>query len=143
MTRISSSVDHRVRHATDPPECTGMAWHFGHRGEVTVTQPPARLHMRCRFSRPITKGTAKVLVTGFPAEAFGTNCYILAAAPGEPCLIVDPGIGVIKELDELLAEHRLVPAAVMLTHGHLDHVFSVAPVCGARGSSRRRAGGIR
>jgi glyoxylase-like metal-dependent hydrolase (beta-lactamase superfamily II) len=79
------------------------------------------------------KGTAKVLVTGFPAEAFGTNCYILAAAAGEPCLIVDPGIGVIKELDELLAQHRLIPAAVMLTHGHLDHTFSVAPVCGARG----------
>jgi glyoxylase-like metal-dependent hydrolase (beta-lactamase superfamily II) len=74
-----------------------------------------------------------LLVTGFPAEAFGTNCYVVAAAPGEQCLVVDPGIGVLDRLDEVLARHRLHPAAVLLTHGHLDHTFSVAPVCGARG----------
>ncbi len=74
-----------------------------------------------------------MLVTGFPAEAFGTNCYVVATGPGEQCLIVDPGIGVLDRLDEVLAEHRLHPAAVLLTHGHLDHTFSVAPVCGARG----------
>jgi hydroxyacylglutathione hydrolase len=74
-----------------------------------------------------------VLVAGFPADAFGTNCYVLAPAAGEQCLVIDPGIGVTGQLDELLAEHRLHPAAVLLTHGHLDHTFSVAPVCGARG----------
>jgi hydroxyacylglutathione hydrolase len=74
-----------------------------------------------------------MLVTGFPAEAFGTNCYVVAAGPGEQCVIVDPGIGVLDRLDEVLEQHRLVPAAVLLTHGHLDHTFSVAPVCGARG----------
>jgi glyoxylase-like metal-dependent hydrolase (beta-lactamase superfamily II) len=74
-----------------------------------------------------------VLVAGFPADAFGTNCYVVAPAPGEQCVVVDPGIGVLDRLDEVLAEHRLRPAAVLLTHGHLDHTFSVAPVCGARG----------
>lgn len=74
-----------------------------------------------------------MLVTGFPAEAFGTNCYVVAAGPGEQCLIVDPGVGVLDRLDEVLEQHRLFPAAVLLTHGHLDHCFSVAPVCGARG----------
>jgi glyoxylase-like metal-dependent hydrolase (beta-lactamase superfamily II) len=74
-----------------------------------------------------------VLVTGFPAEAFGTNCYVVAAGPGEQCLIVDPGVGVLDQLDEVIEQHRLFPAAVLLTHGHLDHMFSVAPVCGARG----------
>jgi hydroxyacylglutathione hydrolase len=74
-----------------------------------------------------------VLVTGFPAEAFGTNCYVVAAGPGEQALIVDPGVGVLDQLSDVLAEHRLFPAAVLLTHGHLDHTFSVAPVCGARG----------
>jgi glyoxylase-like metal-dependent hydrolase (beta-lactamase superfamily II) len=58
---------------------------------------------------------------------------VIATAPGEQCVVVDPGIGVLDRLDELLAEHRLQPAAVLLTHGHLDHTFSVAPVCGARG----------
>ena len=74
-----------------------------------------------------------MLVAGFPADAFGTNCYVVATAPGEQCVVVDPGIGVLDRLDALLAEHRLQPAAVLLTHGHLDHTFSVAPVCGARG----------
>lgn len=74
-----------------------------------------------------------MLVTGFPATAFGTNCYVVAAKPGEQCVVIDPGVGVMKDLDEVLARHKLHPAAVLLTHGHIDHVFSVAPVCGARG----------
>lgn len=74
-----------------------------------------------------------MLVAGFASEAFGTNCYVLAAGPGERCVVIDPGIAVVERLDALLAEHRLQPAAVLLTHGHLDHTFSVAPVCGARG----------
>lgn len=74
-----------------------------------------------------------MLVAGFPSAAFGTNCYVLATAAGEDCLVVDPGIEVERTLDDLLAEHRLNPVAVLLTHGHLDHTFSVAPVCGARG----------
>jgi len=74
-----------------------------------------------------------VLVRGFPAQAFGTNCYVVAPGPGEQCVIVDPGFGVQDQLDELLREHDLQPVAVILTHGHLDHTFSVTPVCGARG----------
>jgi glyoxylase-like metal-dependent hydrolase (beta-lactamase superfamily II) len=74
-----------------------------------------------------------VLITGFPAAAFGTNCYIVAPEAGAECIVVDPGIGVVDQLDEVLAEHRLQPVAVLLTHGHIDHTFSVTPVCGARG----------
>jgi glyoxylase-like metal-dependent hydrolase (beta-lactamase superfamily II) len=48
-------------------------------------------------------------------------------------VIVDPGQDAERGIDELLAEHRLRPAAVLLTHGHIDHVWSVAPVCGAKG----------
>lgn len=65
-----------------------------------------------------------------PALAMGTNCYVLAPGEGEECLVVDPGIGVLDRLSEVLREHRLRPAAVLLTHGHLDHVFSLTPVCG-------------
>jgi glyoxylase-like metal-dependent hydrolase (beta-lactamase superfamily II) len=74
-----------------------------------------------------------VFIAGFPADAFGTNCYVVATAPGEECVVVDPGIGVTERLDDLLAEHKLAPVAVLLTHGHLDHTFSVTPVCKARG----------
>lgn len=74
-----------------------------------------------------------MLVVGFPAAAFATNCYVLAPGAGQECLIVDPGFGVLDQLGETLAEHRLRPAAVLLTHGHVDHVASVTPVCGANG----------
>ncbi len=73
-----------------------------------------------------------MLVRGFPAQAFDTNCYVVAPGQGEQCVVVDPGIGVVDQLDALLREHRLQPVAVLLTHGHLDHTFSVTPVCGAR-----------
>ena len=71
-----------------------------------------------------------MLTIGFPAAAFATNCYLLATGPGEECLVVDPGIGVEDRVAEVCREHRLRPAAVLLTHGHLDHVYAVTPVCG-------------
>lgn len=74
-----------------------------------------------------------MLLTGFPSAVFGTNCYVLATGPGEECLVVDPGIEVVDTLADLLREQRLRPAAVLLTHGHLDHTYSVTPVCGAHG----------
>ncbi|MEW9554312.1 MBL fold metallo-hydrolase [Nonomuraea sp. NPDC050783] len=73
-----------------------------------------------------------MLIAGFPAGAFQTNCYVVAPAAGEECVIVDPGQDAAEGVDDLLREHRLKPVAVVLTHGHLDHVWSVAPVCGAR-----------
>jgi hydroxyacylglutathione hydrolase len=70
-----------------------------------------------------------VLVSGFPAGPPGTNCFVVAPAPGERCLVIDPGIGATDPLAEVLDRHRLRPAAVLLTHGHIDHTFSVVPVC--------------
>jgi len=74
-----------------------------------------------------------VLIAGFPAGSFATNCYVAAPGPGEECLIIDPGQDAEPGVTELLAEHRLRPVAVLATHGHIDHIWSVAPVCGARG----------
>ncbi|MBB1256344.1 MBL fold metallo-hydrolase [Streptomyces alkaliterrae] len=72
-----------------------------------------------------------MLIAGFPAGAWGTNCYLVAPAAGEECVIIDPGHEAAEGVEEALARHRLKPAAVILTHGHLDHVASVVPVCGA------------
>ena len=74
-----------------------------------------------------------MLVAGFPAGAFAANCYVVASAPGAECVIIDPGQDAEGGINDLLSEHRLKPAAVLLTHGHIDHVWSVAPVCGAKG----------
>jgi hydroxyacylglutathione hydrolase len=74
-----------------------------------------------------------VLIAGFPAGSFATNCYVVAPGPGEQCLIIDPGQDAEPGVSDLIAEHRLRPVAVLATHGHIDHIWSVAPVCGARG----------
>jgi hydroxyacylglutathione hydrolase len=73
-----------------------------------------------------------VLIAGFPAGLLAANCYVVAAGPGEQCLIIDPGQDAAGGIEEIVTRHRLRPAAVLLTHGHIDHVWSVAPVCGAR-----------
>ncbi|WP_041293524.1 MBL fold metallo-hydrolase [Kineococcus radiotolerans] len=74
-----------------------------------------------------------MLIDTVEATVFGTNCYVVAPAAGEECVVVDPGVDVADRLAEVLRRHRLKPAAVLLTHGHLDHTFSVTPVCGAHG----------
>jgi hydroxyacylglutathione hydrolase len=70
-----------------------------------------------------------VLVAGFPTGSFQANCFVLAREAGGPCVVVDPGEGAEQPLDELLRRHRLDPVAVLLTHGHFDHIFAVTPVC--------------
>jgi glyoxylase-like metal-dependent hydrolase (beta-lactamase superfamily II) len=72
-----------------------------------------------------------VLIAGFPAGPIGANCFVVAPGPNERCVVVDPGQDAVKQLDDTLREHNLKPAAVLLTHGHYDHVWSVVPVCGA------------
>ena len=73
-----------------------------------------------------------VLIAGFPAGSFAANCYIVAPGQGEECLIIDPGQDAEAGINELLARYRLRPVAALATHGHLDHIWSVAPVCGAK-----------
>jgi glyoxylase-like metal-dependent hydrolase (beta-lactamase superfamily II) len=73
-----------------------------------------------------------VLVTGFPAGSFAANCYVVAPADGEECVIVDPGQDALDGIEEILTAHRLKPVAAIATHGHLDHIWSVAPLCGAK-----------
>ena len=70
-----------------------------------------------------------MLVAGFPTGALQANCYLLAAGEGEPCVIVDPGQEAVEPIADAVRKYRLSPVAVLLTHGHFDHSFSVAPVC--------------
>ena len=71
-----------------------------------------------------------MLLTGFPAGMLQCNCYILAARAGSDAIIVDPGQRAMGRIREILDENRLTPAAVLLTHGHYDHIGAVDAVCG-------------
>ena len=71
-----------------------------------------------------------MLIAGFPAGPWGTNCYVVATGPGSECVVVDPGKDAAAGVDQVVREHRLKPVAVLVTHGHVDHMWCVAPVAG-------------
>jgi len=71
-----------------------------------------------------------VLIAGFPAGSWAANCYVAATGPGSECVVVDPGQDAAPGVAEIVREHRLKPVAVLLTHGHIDHMWSVTPVAG-------------
>jgi glyoxylase-like metal-dependent hydrolase (beta-lactamase superfamily II) len=53
---------------------------------------------------------------------YQTNCYVLRKdESAKECLIIDPGLEA-EELIEFLDEQKLNPVAVVLTHGHIDHI---------------------
>jgi glyoxylase-like metal-dependent hydrolase (beta-lactamase superfamily II) len=67
---------------------------------------------------------------------FATNCWVIAVGPGQECIIVDPGMPDIShEIEALIAQHGLKPVAALITHGHLDHTFSVKPLADGYGIS--------
>ena len=76
-----------------------------------------------------------MFIAGFPAGSFQANCYLVgASAPAEAggeVVVVDPGEGAADRVLALLDEHRVRAVAVLLTHGHLDHVAAAAEVCRA------------
>ena len=58
--------------------------------------------------------------------AYQTNCYILRnSAAAKDCLVIDTGLEA-GELVDFLQRHKLNPVAVVLTHGHADHITGVA-----------------
>lgn len=61
-------------------------------------------------------------ITTIPLGLYQTNCYILAE--GDRCLVIDPGDEVEKVLT-FLEQKGLNLEAILLTHGHFDHVGAV------------------
>ena len=74
-----------------------------------------------------------MLLTGFPAGMLACNCYVLAQCAGSDAIIVDPGQRALGTLRRILDENRLTPAGVLLTHGHIDHIWSAQKVADTYG----------
>ena len=55
-----------------------------------------------------------------------TNCHIIECSEGG-CVLVDIGNGA-KKLQKKLIELDLTPKAILLTHGHYDHVSGVEEI---------------
>lgn len=68
---------------------------------------------------------------------FATNCWVIANEARGECIIIDPGIstltsvetgGITAEVESIISEEGFKPVAALLTHGHLDHTFSIRPL---------------
>ena len=62
-----------------------------------------------------------VVVARIESAPFGENTYVFSRRGSPECLVVDPGFepaAVINWIDK----HGLTPVAILLTHGHSDHI---------------------
>ena len=67
-----------------------------------------------------------------PLGSYQTNCYIIHEEAAKTCCVIDPGYSpeiILDKLDEL----NLTVEAVLLTHGHFDHVGAVRQLAAETG----------
>ena len=64
--------------------------------------------------------TISTLVVGYVA----TNCYIVCNEQTEDCVIIGPGDSAARII-KTMKEKKVSPEAILLTHGHFDHILAV------------------
>ena len=71
-------------------------------------------------------------ITRLPLGVYQVNCYIIREEASTSCCVLDPG-GEAKKVLEFLENRGLTLEAILLTHGHFDHVGAVAELHEATG----------
>ncbi|MDN5853247.1 MAG: MBL fold metallo-hydrolase [Actinomycetia bacterium] len=69
-----------------------------------------------------------MLIASFPAGPLQANCYLVAPAAGAGCVVIDPGQESAEGVAGVVREHDLTPEAVLITHGHFDHMWDTSAV---------------
>ena len=73
-----------------------------------------------------------IKIDTLPLGSYQTNCYIVWNDAVKSCAVIDPGFEpetVLARLEKL----GLTPDAILLTHGHFDHVGAVETLAKATG----------
>lgn len=68
-----------------------------------------------------------MFLASFPAGPWQANCYLFGLADGH-VVVVDPGVESAATVERAVEENGLTVDAVLLTHGHIDHVAEAARV---------------
>jgi hydroxyacylglutathione hydrolase len=67
-----------------------------------------------------------VFLASFATGSWQANCYVVASPGLDQCVIIDPGQDSAASVRSVISENRLQPRAILLTHGHFDHVADAA-----------------
>jgi hydroxyacylglutathione hydrolase len=73
------------------------------------------------------------VIEGYTLGVFASNTFIAAGRAGGEAVVIDPGQDAAPLVAERLAAHGLTLRAVLLTHGHIDHIWSASAVADAAG----------
>jgi len=60
----------------------------------------------------------------FAIGDLATNCYLIADEKTKQAAIIDPG-GEVDEVMATIEKHHFTPTLLLLTHGHIDHIWGV------------------
>lgn len=71
--------------------------------------------------------SVKLEITTIVSQMFSQNAYILRRSDRQDCLIVDPSFET-QHMLQYLHEHKLLVAAILNTHGHIDHIIGNEPI---------------
>ena len=75
----------------------------------------------------------KIVLSVFQDELFGQNCYVLARRDTDRALVIDPGLQA-RHVTAFLEREGLAVEALLLTHGHVDHLAGVPALRTATGA---------
>ena len=68
-----------------------------------------------------------MLIDSVPLWYTQTNCYVVATEASGPCVVIDAPPDP-RGVAELCASHDLAPVALVVTHGHVDHIGGAGAV---------------
>lgn len=68
-----------------------------------------------------------MLVEKIGRNRFDVNTYIVYDKVSKEAVIIDPAIN-LAVVTQFVAENELKPTAILLTHGHIDHIADTLPM---------------